>query len=273
MIRVKKLDGTLQKYDPEKLQSSLLRAGADEAIIDKIMASVEKKLYDGIETKELFKFVFLEFKKQQPAIAPKYDLKNAILRLGEQGFPFEKLVAKIFQKKGYATKLNQIIRGTYIQHEIDVAAQKKEENVMIECKHHNKPWVGCSIQTALYVYARFLDVKDTFTQALLVTNTKFSTQVLDYAKGTGLQLMGWRYPYDNGLESNIEKFRLYPVTMLASLDKEKVDMLLRENLFLIGDLCRKDEKELSVMLRISKSKAIAILEEARSLCRRNGTAP
>ncbi|MBS3126500.1 hypothetical protein J4453_03620 [Candidatus Woesearchaeota archaeon] len=235
MIRVKKLDGSLQKYDPEKLQSSLLRAGADEAIIDKIMASVEKKLYDGIETKELFKFVFLEFKKQQPAIAPKYDLKNAILRLGEQGFPFEKLVAKIFQKKGYATKLNQIIRGMY--------------------------------------YARFLDVKDTFTQALLVTNTKFSTQVLDYAKGTGLQLMGWRYPYDNGLESNIEKFRLYPVTMLASLDKEKVDMLLRENLFLIGDLCRKDEKELSVMLRISKSKAIAILEEARSLCRRNGTAP
>ena len=51
-IKVKKLDGTEQKYDPSKLRKSLLKSGADEETIDKIMTKVEPILFNGIETKK-----------------------------------------------------------------------------------------------------------------------------------------------------------------------------------------------------------------------------
>src|SRR3989344_2045237 len=265
MIYVTKLDGTTQIFDPAKLKHSLSMAGADKDAIGRIMSRVDKILFDGIETKKLFRFVFDEFKKIQPLAAPRYDLKNAILRLGEQGFSFEKFVAKIFQKHGYETELNQIVKGKYIRHEIDISARKNKEMVMVECKHHNRPWAGCSIQTALYVYARFLDIKGLFTSAMLVTNTKFSSQVADYAKGVGLKLMGWRFPEGNSLEYNIERFKLYPITMLTSLDKTKVNSLLQLGIFLVSDLSAKDVTEISRMLKISKSKAGIISEEAQAL--------
>ena len=266
MIYVKKLNGELQKYDAPKLKKSLSNSGADEETINKIMAKVDKVLYDGIETKKLFRFVFDEFKKSEPYASSKYDLKNAILRLGKEGYAFEKLVSLILEKQGYSVKLNQIVKGKYIKHEIDVFAIKANEKVMVECKHHAKPWLGTAIQTALYVYARFMDVKKLFTVPMLVTNTRFSPQVVTYSKGVGLKLMGWKIPSGNSLEYNIEKFKLYPITMLSSLDKIKINSLLNFGITLIRELSMKSPDDISRILNISSSKANKILEEAKTLC-------
>ena len=266
MIYVKKLNGEMQKYDPSRLKKSLLNSGADEETINKIMIKVNQILYDGIETKKLFRFAFKEFKKYQPYASSRYNLKNAILRLGIEGYPFEQFVSKILQKKGYSVKLNQIVKGKYIPHEIDISAENGREKIMVECKHHAKPWLGCDIQTALYVYARFIDVKKWFTLPMLVTNTKFSPQVITYSKGVGLKLMGWKFPKGDSLEYHIENFKLYPITMLSALDREKIAELLRVNVILISDLSAKDANEISRILKISKSKANKILEESNTLC-------
>jgi Holliday junction resolvase len=266
MIYVKKLDGRTEKYDSSKLKKSLSNSGADEETINKIMAKVDRVLYDGIETKKLFKFAFKEFKKFEPYGSSRYNLKNAILRLDHEGFHFERLVAKIFQRKGYSVKLNQIVRGKYVQHEIDISAGKGKEKIMIECKHHAKPWLGTDIQTALYVYARFIDVKKWFAAPMLVTNTKFSPQVLTYSKGVGLKLMGWKFPKNDSLEYYIEKFKIYPVTMLSTLDSKKISELFKMNVLLVRDLSSMSVSKISKILKISKSKADRILEEAKTLC-------
>ncbi len=264
MIYVKKLNGEVQKYDPSKLRTSLSNSGADEQTIDRIMTKIDKILYNGIETKKLFKFALKEFKKSQPYIASKYNLKNAILRLGTEGFAFEKFVSMLLKKQGYLTKLNQIVQGKYVKHEIDISAVKGNEKIMVECKHHVKPWLGSDIQTALYVYARFLDVKKFFTSPMLVTNTRFSRQVTTYSKGVGLKLMGWKVPEGNSLEYNVEKFRLYPITMLSSLDKRKINLLLSANIILISSLLTVDTAKI---LKIPKLKANKILEESKTLCK------
>lgn len=266
MIYVTKLDGRTEKYDSSKLRRSLSNSGADEKTINKIIAKVDRILYDGIETKKLFRFVLDEFKKSEPYASSKYDLKNAILRLGKEGYAFEKLVSLILEKQGYSVKLNQIVKGKYIKHEIDVFAIRANEKVMVECKHHAKPWLGTDIQTALYVYARFMDVKKLFTVPMLVTNTRFSPQVITYSKGVGLKLMGWKIPRGNSLEYNIEKFKLYPITMLSSLDKMKINCLLNLGIILIRELSMKSPDEISGMLNILSSKANKILEEAKTLC-------
>ena len=266
MIYVKKLNGEMQKYDASKLKKSLLNSGADEETASKIMDKVDKILYNGIETKKLFKFALKEYKKYEPYGYSRYNLKNAILRLDFEGFHFEKLVAKIFQREGYSVKLNQIVKGKYIQHEIDISAEKGKEKIMIECKHHAKPWLGSDIQTALYVYARFTDVKKLFTVPMLVTNTKFSPQVLTYSKGVGLKLMGWKFPKGSSLEYYIEKFKLYPITMLSTLDRKKISDLFRINVLLISELSTMTTSKISGILKISKSKAGKILEESKTLC-------
>ncbi len=270
MIQVKKLDGTLQRYDPAKLKRSLANAGADREIIDEIMPKLDKILYDGIETRALFKFVFNELKKHQPSLASRYDLKNSILRLGVAGYAFEKFVAALLLKMGFSIKLNQIVKGRYVPHEIDVIAAKGRERVMVECKHHVKPWLGCDIQTALYVFARFLDVQQYFTMPMLVTNTKFSEQVIRYSRGVGLRLMGWKFPQDDSLEYHIERFRLYPITMLSSLEHRHVDILLHNSVLLIRELALKDSNFISKMLGVSLSKADKILADAANLVR-NGS--
>ena len=268
MIRVKKLDGMLQEYNEGKLRASLANAGASEETIAKILPEVRKTLHDGMETRTLYAFVLKEFKRLQPHISSRYTLKSAILRLGPEGFAFEEYVSHIFQARGYTTRLNRLVRGQHITHEIDIAADRGSEHLMIECKHHMKPWIGCPIQTALYVYARFLDVKREFTRPMLVTNTKFSPQLLAYSKGVGLWLMGWKYPSKDSLERNIEQFRLYPVTMLHSLPREGVGALLARKIVLVRSLAGMTPEAIAEAAAINLSRARRIHAEASALCPR-----
>lgn len=266
MVNVKKLNGELQEYDPAKLRVSLKRAGADDKHIDNILSDVNKILYDGVTTRKLFKFVFSQLKKCDPKTSCKYDLKNAIMRLGPEGFAFEEYIGYLFKHLGYKTDLNQFARGQFISHEIDVIAEKGNERLMVECKHHKEAWMGTSIQIALYVYARFLDVKKEFSAPVLATNTQFSGQVMKYAKGVGLRLLGWRDPKGSNLALYVEKFKLYPVTMLDTLSKEDLKNLLRNKIILVETLAAKSEAEVVKVLGISRQKAKKVHDQAVALC-------
>lgn len=262
MVKVRKMNGIMEEYDESKLRHSLARSGADPETIDKILAEVKNILHDGIETGKLFKFVLKEFKKYQPNNSARYTLKRAILRLGPRGFAFEKYISRILEEIGYTTKLNQAIHGEFISHEVDITAERKGEKLMVECKHHTKPWNGCTIQTALYIYARFLDVKNHYTAPMLVTNTRFSPQLITYAKGVGLKLMGWKYPPGEGLEHHADTLRLYPVTMLHELDDKLLNILLKKKIVLVRTLKAMSVKDVSKLLPVSEGRARKIHEEA-----------
>jgi len=246
-ISVEKINGEFEKYNPDKLRSSLKNVGADEATISNILKKTEKILYDGIKTKKLFSFIHNELDKTKPSSGLKYNLRKAIFELRiHGGFVFEKFVGRVLEKKGYDIKMNQIIKGKNVTHEIDVSATKpisgKNEKLMVEVKHHQKKGITESIQTALYVYARFLEVKEFYTRPMLVTNTKFSNQVIKYSKGQGIRLMGWKYPNKDSLEKNIEKYHLYPITILG-LSKEQTRKYLNKGIITIKEL--KEQKSIS----------------------------
>jgi len=235
-IFVEKMNGDKEPYNSDKLRKSLKKVGTDDETIDKILKKVEKILYNGIQTKKLFDFVHKELDKTRPGAGLKYDLKKAMveMRIGG-GFVFEKFMGRILEAKGYNIEMNPMIQGKYITHEIDVSAKKGDEKLMVEVKHHLRPWEGESIQTALYVYARFLEVQDKFTKPMLVTNTKFSPQVVKYSKGVGIKLMGWKYPYQDSLEDNIARYKLYPITILK-ISREQIKRYLGKNILTIQQL-------------------------------------
>jgi len=272
---VVKASGRKEKFDPEKIRRTCMRAGASKELTNKIIKEVENKIYDGITTREILRMVLDLLHKKEPYVASRYDLKGAIFRLGPAGFVFEHLVSGILRFYGYKTKLNSVIKGACVYHEIDVIATKGNKNYMIECKYHNEPGIYTGLREALYTYARFLDLEDgykkklcsKFNQPWLVCNTKFSDDTIQYAKCKKIKLIGWNYPENQGLEGMLERKRLYPITMLRVIDKDSLEKLSNANMVLVRNLLKYNINELNKITGIHVKKLRNLVNEAKGVCK------
>ncbi len=219
MIQVTKASGELEPLSLDKVRGSLSRAGAQDTTIDKILLELKPKLYDKIPTREIYSQVFKLLSSYQPKEAQRYQLKPALMQLGPSGHPFETFIGELFKAMGYQTQTRQVIPGKCVSHEIDVVAQKGKETFLIECKFHNRSGARCDIKTALYVQARFEDIAQkypgVYRQIWLVTNTKLTTQAIEYGRCQNMGLLAWRYPESDGIEQLIHKFNLYHLLKLG----------------------------------------------------------
>lgn len=232
------------------------------------MKKVLPQLHDGITTKKIYSLAFKELKKIDNPSASRYEIKWAIMRLGKgkQGFSFERFAGKLFTKIGFDIKLNQVVKGKTITHEIDLEAKKNNEVYMVECKHRSKPGIWIHIQVPLYVYARFLDLEKKYTNAAVVTNSRFSHQCKKYAKGVGLSLIGWDYPKGKSLRELIDKFKLYPITVLRSVDDKTLGILLEKDIVVVSELLDYPEDELAAV--IGRGKMLKVIEEAKTVAKK-----
>lgn len=271
---VVKASGETEKFDPEKIKRTCLKAGASEELANKIVKEVIRKSYDGISTKEILHIALRLLSKEKPHIAARYDLKGAMFRLGPAGFVFEHFIGEILKEYEYSTKVHNILRGYCVSHEVDIIATKADKSYMIECKYHNLQGIYTGLREVLYTYARFLDLLEgskqglcqKFEQPWLVCNTKFSEDTIGYAKCKGIKLIGWSYPEDNSLESLIEKEKLYPITMIRSLDADSLDRLASSDFILAIDLLRIPLKEINSITKISLKKLRTFADEAKGIC-------
>jgi hypothetical protein len=271
-IRVTKGDGEKVKFNPEKLKKALESSGAGKAEQEKIVSLVIKNLYDGIPTGKIYRMAFDFLKKESQRVAGRYKLKNAIMELGPTGFPFERFVGKIFETMGYEVQTGVIVQGRCVTHEVDVIARKPNEMLMIECKFHSDSLSKSSVQVPLYINSRFQDVKATWEkefgldiryQGGVVTNTRFSEDAEKYGTCTGLQMISWDYPIDNGLKSRIDKSGLHPVTSLISLTKAQKQRILEKGIVLCSEL--NDNRNLLKEIGIQERQINRILREAGNL--------
>jgi len=54
LIQITKSDGTRQLFDEEKLRSSLKRVGANNEIIDNVVEEIEREMWDGMPTTDIY---------------------------------------------------------------------------------------------------------------------------------------------------------------------------------------------------------------------------
>jgi hypothetical protein len=215
---LQKASGKEELYSREKLIRSLIFSGLDERSAASIAEEVERM--EGIRTtKDLYEAVRRTLLRINPEVAARYSLKDAIMRLGPTGFPFEEYMAEILRKFGHKVQTHQFIRGRCTTHEIDLLI---DDEIIGECKYHNERGIYTGLKEAMYTYMRFLDIKEVkkLKGVMLVTNTKFSDQAIEFSRCYGLDLLGWKYPPGEGLEMKIEKSRMYPITVLSGLIPE-----------------------------------------------------
>jgi hypothetical protein len=261
-ILIAKADGTSESFKPEKLVSSLERAGAAHDVALTIEKDIERLLQDGMTTSEIYSRAFEKLREHRHAAAARYSLKRAVLGFGPSGFPFESYLAELFAKDGYETKVDQIIRGKCVEHEVDVVMKKGDELWYIEAKFHNAAGFKTDLKTVLYVKARMNDIGK--GRGLVATNTKFTEKAVQYAKCAGLELLAWDYPQQDNLHERIEKTALYPVTALTTLsDREK--MALLSNRVVLCNALPEDPHALE-RAGVTGPHADRVLEEVGALC-------
>jgi len=263
-----KESGKKEKFDKRKIKRTSLRAGASKKFAGKIADEVEKKVYDGMKSRDVLKLT-LKLLKGKPEIASRYNLKQAIMNLGPSGFPFEEFFSQVLKNYGYETEVGRFISGKNVKHEIDIVA-KKEENYMIECKYHNKKGIYSGLKVAMYTYARFLDVRDNsgenFNSPWLVTNTRCSLDAVNYAESVNLKITSWQYPKNENLQKLIKDKALYPITILSSVKGFVKERLSESKIILAKSLIDYDLEELKRKTNLQENILKKLKEEAEKIC-------
>lgn len=259
ILNVLKASGETEPFSEEKLQKSLVRAGADDALSRWITDKIKRKIKDRTRTSEIHDRAFNLLRREEGPFAARYRLKRAIMELGPTGHPFEKLVAWILRAEGYEAETNLLIRGKCVTHEVDVVAKKEGKQIMVEAKYHNEPGIKSDVKVAMYVHSRFEDIKsvDRWDEAWLITNTKITGDGREYAKCAGLTAIAWNYPQDRSLQYLIETSHLHPLTSLLSLDPWAKRMLLDRGLV----LCKELNPETLSSIGMKGKKISAAMEE------------
>ncbi|MGO2101647.1 MAG: ATPase [Psychroflexus halocasei] len=273
-ILVKKSSGNLERFNIKKLKTSLKRSMATDGEIKIITNKIIPLLSDGISTKKIYKKAFTELKKLNRVSASRYSLKKAIFDLGPTGFPFERLISTLLQHNGYKTKVGEVLKGKCISHEVDVLAFKNGNTYAVECKFHSIKKSISNVKVPLYINSRFIDIKErwenddnentSLKQGWLVTNTRFSSDAVQYSKCVGLHLLSWDYPENNGIKHNIDKYALYPITTLTSLTKHEKNLIIENNIILTKELYA--TPEILNKIGVSNVRKKRIISEVKYLC-------
>jgi len=272
-IEVIKADGEKEFFDREKLIDSLKRAGAPQAVVENIVSRIEGELIQDMSTSDIYRHAFSLLRESHKPVAVRYSLRRALVGFGPSGFPFEDYVGEIFKAQGYEVETGETLQGGCVEHEVDLIGWKADDLIMGEVKFHNELGFKTDLKIALYVKARMDDLraasfflggkKRKLGDGYLITNTKFTKSVIQYASCSGLRLLGWSYPETENLQILIEKSKLHPLSCLTS-----VSNLHKRDLFDKGIvLCKTifDSPDVLDFLNLSREDKESIIIEVKGL--------
>lgn len=271
---IKKASGEQEPFSPEKLEASLQRAGASNAAVESIVKDIQQWMKDGVTTQKIYSRAFSLLRKRRGGLAARYKLKKAIMELGPSGYPFEHFIGQVMKQQGFEVEVGQVVQGHCVQHEVDVVATNGQKQYLVECKFYNSQGKFASVQVPLYIRSRVDDIvkkrqgmpeyQHFSFQGWIVTNTRFTSDALDYGTCSGLNLLSWDYPRNNSLKDLIERGNIFPVTTLTRLTKKQKAHLAREGIV----LCRQILENPKVLdpLSLTKNKREKLQEELEALC-------
>lgn len=272
-IFIIKADGTREEFHSAKLLDSLTKAGASDEVREKIVHHIAREIEDGMSTNAIYRHAFELLHKFERPVAARYSLKRAIADLGPSGFPFEKFVAEIFKAKGFETLTDQIVDGTCVDHEVDVVAWNENKLIMAEAKFHNELALKSDLKVALYIKARFDDLRGKeflygrtrrLDEGLLITNTNFTEKAIQYCECAGVKLIGWNYPQTGNLHDMIEDTGVHPITCLTTLSNLEKKNLMEKGVMLCRNI--RENPEALAAAGLSRDVINSAIKESEFLC-------
>lgn len=254
---------------------SLERARVPKQYQREIIQELESSVGDRIHSRDIYEHINQYFNKKSLHSFAKYHLKMALMQLGPSGYPFERYVAALLTHYGYDCKVSQMQQGKCVTHEVDVVGRKGDSHYIVECKFHNQPGLRSDVKTALYVKARYDDIVErlrltegaAFNQekheGWLVTNTKCTSDAIQYALCAGINIIGWSFPEKGNLQDMVEEAGLYPITVLSTLSQSSKEYFLQKDIVLAKQLL--DDASLLQELHLAPQEEDVVRQELQGL--------
>ncbi len=272
-IMITKSTGEKVPFNQEKIARTARRAGAAPILAEKVAKEISQQVRDGLTTKEIFDLILAILDRESPPVAARYNLAQALTKLGPTGFEFEKYIAELLRVYSYKTELPDILQGACVTHEVDVLAEKDLRRAMIECKFRHEVGIYIGIKDIMATWARFLDLVEGaeldlcphLDECWLVTNTRFSNDALKYAHCKGMILLGWNHPEERSLSHMIDAKAVYPVTVLRQLDQPTLGALAKAQIMLLKHLVEGDPIELARRTNLPEERIKILIHEATKI--------
>lgn len=257
-----KSSGETEPFSWQRIYDSARKAGATREIAVEVADQIKLETKEQVNTAQIGRRVEQLLKKSDAGSAMRFNLPEAMRRLGPTGFPFENYVGRIFESQGFQVKVGCRMKGHCVSHEVDFLAWNNELVYIGECKYHNRRGIKVDLPTALLYAARFDDLeRGNFVQnkikqgsrvkSIMVTNTEFTQEAIKYFNCIGKTLWGWKYPTHRGIERMIDEEGIYPITILPSFRSSRlVDVFCQNKLMLAKDVLEADSKKLMISNRL-----------------------
>jgi hypothetical protein len=268
-MQIIKSNGDKVPFSADKVRASIRRTGADEAIIETVLENIEKQVHEGMTTAKLHHVVLNELKKESTCFACRYNLREAILKLGPAGFKFEKYVSSILNAYNYDARVPEDeFEGSCTRHEIDVIAKKSGRTIFIEAKFRNNYKDSVNLKDTMATWARFLDLVDGaaigkcphFDEVWIVTNARFSDRAKQFGVCKGMHMIGWGFPAERSFAGMVDFNSLYPITVLDGLKQSELDAFSDQGILLCREVANKDAQEIAGKIGIETARAQKVIE-------------
>jgi len=273
-MKIIKSTGERVDFDPEKIRQTILRMGVEPARAGRIVERVTKRVTRDMATRRLFSIVRRELRREGRYLAQRYNLRNALLKLGPAGFKFEKYVASILNAYQYSAHVpDRDLVGMCVHHEIDVIAEKDGRRIMIEAKFRNQFGDRVKLKDVMATWSRYVDLCDGskankscphFDEVWIVTNGAFSDRALQFGLCKGIDMVGWS-TRENSLARLVDHASLYPITVLDGLRQWELDRFSEIGLMLCREVATKNIGKLSGRTGIPRPRIERIVEQSRQV--------
>jgi len=271
-MMIVKSTGAKVPFDIAKIAGTLRRIGAKEDLVSHVTQKVAAQIRHNMTTREVYRIVRTELRKESRCIAHRFNLRDGLLRLGPAGFKFEKYVAAILEAYQYAAETpRDDIKGKCVQHEVDVVATKDGRRVLIEAKFRNKFNDPVTLKDAMSTWARWVDLNDgataarpRFDEVWIVTNGRFSDRAEAFGSCRGVRMIDWNSK-DHSLARMVDHNILYPVTVLDGLKQWELEKFSEKGLMLCRQMSKKLPRQLAQSTGITETRAQSIIDRCREV--------
>src|SRR3989344_4208404 len=236
-----------------------MRAGVSNETARSIVRKIRATFPDGTTTHKIYLFILDEL--DRAGDSGLFALRESVANLDPVSF--ELFVKKVLEAHGLKCYWNRLVKGKYVEHQVDVFAVG-DKNYVVECKRHFNPHRFTGLGICLQVEARLADIRAgtknndlNANAAWIVTNTKFSDHAKQYAKGMGIRLTGWRYEEPFSLEHMMQTKKVLPVTVLKT-DVSVHRLLLRKRIITLNDLIKQKPAMPNIKELLAQSKSLLV---------------
>jgi hypothetical protein len=167
---------------------------------------------------------------------------------------FEAYVRAILARDGFEVSPNQLLIGKCVNHEVDGVARKNGFIYFLEVKHHLNYHIPTGLDESRIARAVLEDVAEGFALgrsdlkidgAMIITNTRYSQEAIQYGKCRGILQVGWSSPTGHGLQDLVTETNLFPLSCLRGLKRDVREKLANSGIVLFEQMLNEETAELA----------------------------